>query len=50
MILITARRAAELAGVALSTVYRWIRADQLPHYRRGHWFRVDKADLTYTLE
>ncbi len=43
--LVTTKKAAELAYVALSTVYRWIREGRRPHYRRGYWIRVDPADL-----
>jgi excisionase family DNA binding protein len=43
--LVTIRRAAEIANVAVSTVYRWIQDGYIPHYRRGYWLRVDRKSL-----
>ena len=43
--LVTIRRAAEIAEVAISTIYRWIKDGHLPHYRRGYWIRVDRESL-----
>ena len=45
MTLVTAKRAAEIMDVAVSTIYRWIRSGTLPHYRRGYWIRIDRTDL-----
>lgn len=43
--LVTARRAAALAGVSHQTVYRWLSEGTLRHYRKGRWIRIDREDL-----
>lgn len=45
--LVTVRKAADLAGVATQTVYKWIRGGDLSHYRsrNGKWIRIDLEEL-----
>jgi len=47
--LLTVKRAAEKAGVTISTIYRWNRAGILPHFRAGYFIRIDQMDLNSLL-
>jgi excisionase family DNA binding protein len=52
---LTAKQAAQQAGVSLALVYAWCQEQRLPHYRFGGEGRrgkimIDEADLTQFLE
>jgi putative molybdopterin biosynthesis protein len=47
---LTAERAAHELAVTVRTLYRLIRSGELPAYKVGRQFRIERADVTAYLK